>query len=279
MMHMRLMVSGSAALPVPTMRRWATVSGHVLLERYGMTEVGMVLSNPIDMAHRVPGSVGRPLPGVEVQVVVTDDSGDRPAAPGEAGELRVRGAAVFREYWRRPDATRDAFDAEGFFKTGDCVQVGGDAAFVTRLREAHHDALTAALATRQHVLGTPSMLPLPEADYDAQYRILGRNSVDILKSGGYKISALDVENVLLECAHVEECAVVGVPDEEWGERVAACVVLSDESSDLTLEDLRAFAKARVATYKAPSLLKIVAALPRNPMGKVDKRAVVALFST
>ena len=227
---MRLMVSGSAALPVTTLETWKSISGHVLLERYGMTEIGMALSNPLE-GHRVPGHVGTPLPGVEVRRV--DDAGN-PLAPSEPGEIEVRGPAVFSEYWGKREATRDAF-RDGWFRT-----------------------LDVAVVER------------------GVYRILGRSSVDIIKTGGYKVSALEIEDVLRTHPDIRECAVVGVPDDEWGESVSACVVLAG-GSDLTLESLRTWAKERLAVYKIPQRLLSVDDLPRNAMGKVQKPAVTALF--
>ena len=112
------MVSGSAALPVSTLERWKEVSGHTLLERYGMTEIGMALSNPL-RGERVPGSVGRPLPGVEVRLV--GEHGE-PVATGTPGEIEVRGPSVFKEYWGKPEATREAF-RDGWFRTGDTAVV------------------------------------------------------------------------------------------------------------------------------------------------------------
>lgn len=229
---MRLMVSGSAALPVQTLERWREITGHTLLERYGMTEIGMALSNPLHGERRA-GSVGAPLPGVDVRLV--DESG-APVAEGSPGELEVRGSNVFLEYWRRPDATRDAF-RERWFRTGDT-----------------------AILDR------------------GSYRLLGRSSVDILKTGGYKVSALEIEEVLREHPAIAECAVVGVEDPEWGDRVCVAVELTAGAA-LTLDGLRAWTKDRLAAYKVPRDLRIVAALPRNAMGKVVKPDVAGLFRT
>jgi malonyl-CoA/methylmalonyl-CoA synthetase len=211
--RVRLMMSGSAALPVSTLERWREISGHTLLERYGMTETGMILSNPLH-GERRPGLVGTPLPGVEVRLV--------------EGEIEVRGPGVFREYWGRPDETRDAF-REGWFRTGDVAVVE-----------------------------------------DGSYRLLGRSSVDIIKTGGYKVSALEIEEVIREHPSVSDCAVVGVPDEDWGERVAVEVELRAGTS-LTLDELRDWMRDRLAPYKAPKELRAVRALPRNAMGKVIKK--------
>jgi malonyl-CoA/methylmalonyl-CoA synthetase len=228
--RLRLMVSGSAALPVQTLERWREITGHTLLERYGMTEIGMALSNPL-RGERRPGFVGTPLPGVGVRL--TDDSG-QPAPPGTPGEIEVRGDNVFLEYWGRPDATREAF-RDGWFRTGDVAVVERGA-----------------------------------------YRILGRTSVDIIKTGGYKVSALEIEEVLRGHPAIQECAVVGVADPEWGERVSAAVELRPGAA-LDLDGLKAWAKEELAPYKIPRALRIVAALPRNAMGKVTKSDVAALF--
>jgi malonyl-CoA/methylmalonyl-CoA synthetase len=228
--RLRLMVSGSAALPVSTLERWKEISDHTLLERYGMTEIGMALSNPY-RGQRVPGSVGTPLPSVEVQLVSEDGEA---VPPGTPGEIEVRGPSVFREYWGKPDATRDAF-RDGWFRTGDTAVVE-----------------------------------------NGVYRILGRTNIDILKTGGHKVSALEIEEALRKHPAVAECAVVGVPDPEWGERVAAAVVLNDGGT-LDLPSLRAWAKECLTAYKLPSRLLVLDALPRNAMGKVMKPAVAALF--
>ena len=230
--RLRLMVSGSAALPVSTLQRWKEISGHTLLERYGMTEIGMALSNPLH-GERVPGSVGRPLPGVEVRLV---GENAEPVAPGTAGEIEVRGRNVFAEYWGKPEATRAAF-RDGWFRTGDTAVVENDV-----------------------------------------YRILGRTNIDILKTGGHKVSALEIEEALREHPAVAECAVVGLPDAEWGERIAAAVVLNDGNA-LDLPSLRTWARESLASHKLPSRLLVLDALPRNAMGKVMKPSVVALFQT
>ena len=229
--RMRLMVSGSAALPVTMLERWREVSGHTLLERYGMTEIGMALSNPL-VGERRPGFVGRPLPGVEVRLVGEDH---QPVEPGREGEIQVRGPAVFREYWRRPEETAAAF-REGWFLTGDIA-----------------------------------------VQHDGAYRILGRNSVDIIKTGGFKVSALEVEELLRTHPEVAECAVVGVPDPEWGERVAAALVLPAGGGAPDEGALRQWLRERLAPYKAPTLFAVVEELPRNAMGKVTKPAVRDLF--
>jgi malonyl-CoA/methylmalonyl-CoA synthetase len=227
---LRLMMSGSAALPVRTLERWRDISGHTLLERYGMTEIGMALSNPV-AGERRPGFVGAPLPDVEVRLV--DESG---AAVGDGmpGELEVRGPAVFLEYWRRPEETRAAF-RDGWFRTGDVALVE-----------------------------------------NGSFRLLGRTSIDIIKTGGFKVSALEIEEVLRTHPAIAECAVVGVSDENWGECVSAAVELRAGAS-LSLDDLQQWAKSYLAPYKIPRALRQVPELPRNAMGKVVKPDVAGLF--
>jgi malonyl-CoA/methylmalonyl-CoA synthetase len=227
---LRLMISGSAALPVTTLERWREITGHVLLERYGMTEFCMALSNPLE-GERVAGTVGTPLPGVEVQLV--DEDGHK-VADGVQGEIEVRGPGVFPGYWRNPEATAGTF-RDGWFQTGDQAVVE-----------------------------------------EGRYRILGRSSVDIIKSGGEKISALEIEEVLRGHDAITDCAVVGVEDPEWGQLVAAALVLAG-NADLSLEDLRTWAKERLAPYKVPREIKTIAELPRNAMGKVFKPDVIRLF--
>jgi malonyl-CoA/methylmalonyl-CoA synthetase len=229
--RMRLLVSGSAALPVAMLDRFRAISGHTLLERYGMSELGMALGNPLHGERRA-GSVGVPFPGVEVRLV--NERGE-PVPDGEPGEIQVRGPNVFREYFDRPDATREAFTSDGFFRTGD-------------------------VAVRER----------------GMHRILGRESVDILKTGGFKVSALEIEDVLRTHEAISDCAVVGVPDEEWGQRVAVAVELRAGAA-LDPSSLREWGKLRMAPYKVPTLLHVTTALPRNALGKVQKPDVLKLF--
>lgn len=225
---LRLMVSGSAALPVPVLARWREITGHTLLERYGMTEIGMALSNPLE-GERRPGYVGTPLPGVDVRLL---DEAGRSVPEGSPGEIHVRGATVFTEYWERPAETEAAF-RDGWFRTGDVAVVEGGA-----------------------------------------YRILGRRSVDIIKTGGYKVSALEIENVLSGHPDVDECSVVGVTDPDWGEAICAAIVAR---RGVTREELRDWARERLAPYKLPQRVLSVQRLPKNVMGKVTKPSVRTLF--
>jgi malonyl-CoA/methylmalonyl-CoA synthetase len=231
MAKFRLMVCGSAALPVTVMEKWKHISGQVLLERYGMTEIGMAISNPYH-GQRKPGYVGLPLPGVQVKLA-DEQYADSPA--GEPGEILIKGANVFKEYWRRPEATADTFTADGWFKTGDIAVVE-----------------------------------------DGYYRIMGRNSVDIIKSGGYKISALEIEEVLRTHDSVSDCAVVAIPDDEWGELIVAAIV-SDEA-EVNFSELNTWMRTKIAAYKTPRKYLLIAELPKNAMGKVVKNDVKKLFN-
>ena len=227
---LRLMVSGSAALPVSTLEQWREISGQVLLERYGMTELGMALGNTLD--RRVPGHVGWPFPGVEVRIV---NEAGVDVVDGDVGELLVRGTQVFNRYLNRPDATVESF-VDGWFRTGDVAQQTPDG-----------------------------------------YRLLGRASVDIIKSGGEKVSALEIEEVFRTHPAIADCAVVGLPDDEWGERVAIAW-LADSADRPTDAEFRAWGKERLAPAKVPFAYLCIDELPRNPMGKVTKVAVRELFA-
>ena len=229
--QMRLMVSGSAALPASVHEQWTQLTGQKLLERYGMTEIGMALSNPLQ-GERRPGAVGAPLPGVTIRLI--GEAGELIEGENEPGEIQVRGPAVFSEYWDKPDVTRESF-VDGWFRTGDMAVLE-----------------------------------------DGYYRIMGRLSVDIIKSGGYKLSALEIEATLLTHPAISECAVVALPDDTWGEVVAVAIV-SRDGEDIELPALKEWATERMSAYKIPKSLLLLEDLPKNAMGKVTKRAVQDLF--
>ncbi len=237
--QLRLATSGSAALPVTLAERWKDVTGSIPLERFGMTEIGVGITNSL-AGPRFAGCVGLPLRTVEAKIV--GEEGPR-GEDAEIGELWIRGPSVFVGYHRRERETEAAFvPAPGgaWFRTGDTV-------------------------TRD-----PSLPGQP-------YRILGRTSVDILKSGGYKLSALEIEEVLREHAAVAEVAVVGVSDPAWGDRVVACVVRR-ENIDCDAADLRAFVRQRLAPYKIPKDVIFLQELPKNALGKVVKPDLVRRIS-
>jgi malonyl-CoA/methylmalonyl-CoA synthetase len=227
--RLRLMMSGSAALPVSVLERWEAIAGHRLLERYGMTEIGMALTNPLSGERRA-GTVGQPFAGVEARLI---DEAGAPCPTGTPGEIEIKSPQMFREYWNRPDETARAF-RDGWFATGDVAVID-----------------------------------------DGYWRLLGRQSVDIIKSAGYKISALEIEEVVREHPAVLDCAVVGRPDDDLGERIGAAVVVA---APLSPDDLRGWLKERLAPYKVPRDVLMVAELPRNAMGKVTKPEVKMLFA-
>lgn len=215
--RLRLCVSGSAPLPADLHRRFEAVTGQRILERYGMTETAMLVSNPL-AGERRPGTVGLPLPGVEVRLM------------GDPAEIQVRGPNVFAGYWERPDANAEAFTADGWFRTGDL---------------GHCD--------------------------EAGYLCLAGRARELIISGGYNVYPREVEDALRRHPAIEDAAVVGAPDAEWGELVTAYLVSRDEVS---LATLRAFLATELAPYKHPRRIHRVEALPRNALGKVQKHRLV-----
>lgn len=228
----RLLVSGSAALPVHDHERIAAATGRRVIERYGMTETLMNTSVRADGEPRA-GTVGVPLPGVELRLV-EEDGTPIAALDGESvGEIQVRGPNLFTEYLNRPDATAAAFTPDGFFRTGD-------------------------MAVR---------------DPDGYVRIVGRKATDLIKSGGYKIGAGEIENALLEHPGVREAAVTGEPDPDLGERIVAWIVPADPAAPPALETLADHVAGRLAPHKRPRVVRYLDVLPRNDMGKIMKRVL------
>ncbi|MGK3943868.1 acyl-CoA synthetase [Streptomyces caeruleatus] len=230
----RLLVSGSAALPVHDHERIAAATGRRVVERYGMTETLMNTSVRADGEPRA-GTVGVPLPGVELRLVEEDGSPITSYDGETVGEIQVRGPNLFTEYLNRPDATAAAFTADGWFRTGD-------------------------MAVR---------------DADGYVRIVGRKATDLIKSGGYKIGAGEIENALLEHPGVREAAVTGEPDPDLGERIVAWIVPADAQSPPSLEELADHVARRLAPHKRPRVVHHIDSLPRNDMGKIMKRALHA----
>ncbi|MEU2059137.1 acyl-CoA synthetase [Streptomyces sp. NPDC013455] len=228
----RLLVSGSAALPVHDHERIAAATGRRVLERYGMTETLMNTSVRADGEARA-GTVGVPLPGVELRLV-EEDGTEITAYDGESvGEIQVRGPNLFTAYLNRPDATAAAFTSDGFFRTGD-------------------------MAVREP---------------DGYVRIVGRKATDLIKSGGYKIGAGEIENALLEHPGVREAAVTGEPDADLGERIVAWIVPADAGNPPGARELADHVAGRLAPHKRPRVVRYLEALPRNDMGKIMKRAL------
>ncbi|MFC8537322.1 acyl-CoA synthetase [Streptomyces sp. NPDC057249] len=226
----RLLVSGSAALPVHDHERIAAATGRRVIERYGMTETLMNTGVRADGAPR-PGTVGPPLRGVELRLVEEDGT---PLTGADAiGEIQVRGPNLFTGYLNRPDATAAALTADGWFRTGDMATL----------------------------------------DPDGYVRIVGRKATDLIKSGGYKIGAGEIENALLDHPGVREAAVTGEPDADLGERIVAWVVPADPAAPPTAEQLADHVAAQLAPHKRPRTVRYLDALPRNDLGKIMKRAL------
>jgi fatty acid CoA ligase FadD36 len=225
----RLLVSGSAPLPVPVFDGLAALTGHHPIERYGASESLITISTRADGERRA-GWVGLPLAGVQTRLV--DDDGAAVPADGETvGKLHVRGPTMFDGYLNRPEATAEAFDADGWYRTGDVAVVDGG----------------------------------------GMHRIVGRESVDLIKSGGYRIGAGEIETALLGHPGVAEAAVVGMPDQDLGQRIVAFVVAA---SELKAEDLINYVAEELSAHKRPREVRIVDALPRNAMGKVLKKQLL-----
>ncbi|MCX5334346.1 acyl-CoA synthetase [Streptomyces sp. NBC_00140] len=228
----RLLVSGSAALPVHDHERITAATGRRVIERYGMTETLMNTSVRADGEPRA-GTVGVPLPGVELRLV-EEDGAPITSYDGETvGEIQVRGPNLFTEYLNRPDATAAAFTPDGWFRTGD-------------------------MAVRES---------------DGYVRIVGRKATDLIKSGGYKIGAGEIENALLEHPGVREAAVTGEPDADLGERIVAWIVPADPGAPPGLEELAEHVASRLAPHKRPRIVHHLSSLPRNDMGKIMKRSL------
>ncbi|MER6910998.1 acyl-CoA synthetase [Streptomyces sp. NPDC000594] len=234
----RLLVSGSAALPLTDHRRIEAATGRRVVERYGMTETLISTSVLPDGSGGGPGSVGVPLHGVGLRLVEEDGTEIGAYDGTTIGELQVRGEQLFTGYLNRPDATAGAFDGD-WFRTGDMA-----------VREA-----------------------------DGAVRIVGRRATDLIKSGGYKIGAGEIENALLDHPGVREAAVTGEPDADLGERVVAWIVPAAGTDRPSAGELADHVAARLAPHKRPREVRFLEALPRNDMGKVLKRSLTASLPT
>ncbi|TVS88479.1 acyl-CoA synthetase [Mycobacterium helveticum] len=226
----RLLVSGSAPLPVPVFDGLAGLTGHRPVERYGASESLITVSTRADGERRA-GWVGLPLPGVQTRLL-DEDGGPAPHDGETVGRLQVRGPTMFDGYLNRPDATAEAFDSDGWYRTGDVAVVDGA----------------------------------------GMHRIVGRESVDLIKSGGYRVGAGEVETALLGHPGVGEVAVVGLPDDDLGQRIVAYVV---GSPDLSADELVNHVAEELSVHKRPREVRFVDALPRNAMGKVLKKQLLS----
>jgi malonyl-CoA/methylmalonyl-CoA synthetase len=229
----RLFVSGSAPLLAETFAEFEALTGHRILERYGMTETGMNTSNPL-AGERRAGTVGLPLPGVGIRVVGDDAA---PAPAGTVGQIQVRGPNVFKGYWHMPEKTAEEFTADGWFRTGD----------------------------------------MGEFAADGYLSIVGR-AKDLIISGGLNIYPKEVELCIDAMAGVKESAVFGVPNADFGEAVAAAVVLRDGAT-VTPDAVIGHVKAQMANFKVPKQVHLIDDLPRNTMGKVQKNILRDRFGS
>jgi malonyl-CoA/methylmalonyl-CoA synthetase len=238
--NMRLFVSGSAPLLTETFNNFQKLSGHTILERYGMSETVMLVSNPYEGA-RIGGSVGVVLPGVEVRVI--NESGQL-CGSDEIGGIEVRGPNIFKGYWRMPEKTAEEFTKDGWFKTGDVGRWGGE---------------TSAGKVPNHYLC-----------------IVGRNK-DLIISGGYNVYPKEIESFIDDMDGVEESAVIGIPHKDFGEAVMA-VVVPKPGITLNGQAMIDALKTKIANFKVPKRIEILESLPRNAMGKVQKNVLRQQYS-
>jgi malonyl-CoA/methylmalonyl-CoA synthetase len=227
----RLLVSGSAALPSVVHRRLEALTGRSVVERYGLTETLILTAVPPGV-ELDPGTVGLPLPGLDLKLLDDDGAAIHESDHETIGEVVARGPSVFTGYLNLPDATAEAL-RDGWFHTGD-------------------------LAT--HAAG-------------GAIRIVGRQATDLIKSGGYKIGAGEIESALLEHPAVAEAAVAGRDDPDLGERVVAWIVRAPGAT-VELEEVQEHVGELLAYYKRPRQVHFVDRLPRNEMGKVLKKELV-----
>ena len=231
--NMRLFISGSAPLLAETHEEFTRRTGHYILERYGMTETNMITSNPYN-GERRPGTVGKPLPDVEIQI--NDPQTGRESADGEIGMIEVRGPNVFKGYWNMPDKTAFELKENGFFITGD----------------------------------------LGKLSSDGYLSIVGREK-DLIITGGYNVYPKEIEDVLNKLEKIDETAVFGISDNEFGERVVAAVVMAENES-FDKSETEIFVNDKLARYKQPKEYFVLKSLPRNSMGKVQKNELRKQFS-
>ena len=250
--NIRLFVSGSAPLSTKTFNEFRDRTGHTLLERYGMSETNVLTSNPFhrERGERIAGTVGVPLPGVSVRIV--DDQG-APCEVGEIGHVQVKGPNVFCGYWRSPELSQSEFTEDNWFKTGD----------LGRLSESSEEAQ--ARETYLTLLGRSE---------DRIYLTLVGRSKDLIITGGYNVYPKEVEGFLNELPGIVESAVIGVPDQDFGEAVVA-VIVPKPGAKLDEGEIIRSLKTQIAGFKVPKRIHIVSELPRNTMGKVLKEELKA----
>ncbi|XP_067929239.1 malonate--CoA ligase ACSF3, mitochondrial-like [Watersipora subatra] len=240
----RVMMCSGYALPDVHSHKWQTFTGHLIKDRFGMTEILTIMANPLHGTRR-RGTVGLPFASVKTMIAQEDATApngyidvssvksDDNSGESLAGELYVRGPTVFSQYWNKPEASKESFTPDGWFKTGDTMCI----------------------------------------DNEGYYKVLGRTSVDIIKSSGYKISALDIESKILLHESVSECAVLGIPDIVYGQRIGAIVVLK-AGCNLSADDLTSWCSDKMPKYSIPREFKFLKNIPKNVMGKINKKTLL-----
>jgi malonyl-CoA/methylmalonyl-CoA synthetase len=239
--NMRLFVSGSAPLLTETFNSFKERTGHTILERYGMSETAMLVSNPYK-GKRIGGSVGLPLPQTKVRIIKDDG---KLCGVNEIGNVEVKGPNIFKGYWRMPEKTKEEFTKDGWFKTGDVGRWGGET--------------------------SAGKVP------DSYLCIVGR-SKDLIISGGYNVYPKEIESFIDDMAGVDESAVIGIPHPDFGEAVLA-VVVGKPGVKLNAESMIADLKGKIANFKVPKRIVVVSELPRNAMGKVQKNVLRQSYSS
>jgi malonyl-CoA/methylmalonyl-CoA synthetase len=223
--NIRLFLCGSAPLLGNAFNQFEKRTGMQIVERYGMTEAGMITSAHLDKPRRA-GAVGWPLPDVDLRIVGEDE---RPLTAGETGEIRIKGPNVFRAYWKKPEKTAEDF-TEGWFKTGDLARI----------------------------------------DQDGMISIVGRTN-DMIISGGFNVYPKEIEQVLDAIPSIAESAVVGMPHPDFGEASLAILIAAPGAAVPDVRAVSDLLKEKLAKYKVPKLIVLADSLPRNAMGKVQKK--------
>jgi malonyl-CoA/methylmalonyl-CoA synthetase len=232
--NMRLFISGSAPLLEDTFSEFQRRTGHSILERYGMTEAGMITST-LPARPRRANTVGWPLPDVTLRLI---NEACRETAPGETGEILIKGPNVFQGYWRKPEKKAEDFTGDGFFRTGDLAKI----------------------------------------EPDGMISIVGR-AKDMMISGGFNVYPKEIESLIDALPGVDESAVIGMPHPDFGEAGLALLTMKPNSPALDVATIQAALKKHLANYKVPKMIVIAEALPRNAMGKVQKKALREAYRT
>ena len=277
---MKIIASGSAPLNSKLFNNWFNLTGFKLVERYGLTEAGVCLTNSCDETHRkrIAGYVGRPFGDIKVRIVELNDhytqTGriliesdsekdvfliDNLKTKSISGELHIKGPMVFKSYLNLPEQTSDAFTSDGWLKTGKFISI-----FKKKFFKLKFSLFKGDIAEFVIELGV--------------YKIIGRLSVDLIKTSGYKISALDIEKEILIHPYIDDVAVLGMKDEFKGVKIMALIVIKlDYKDQFDLNEFKRWCKLRLPSYSVPSKIEIVLKLHRNQMGKVNKNELIKIY--